>query len=64
MIPLKMVKKTEIKCPRCDIVYEVDDALKEIVTCLKCGCSYLQAIHDVNRPEFIRQAAYRCRGER
>jgi len=56
--------KAQIKCPGCGVIYEVDYIHRFPVICLKPGCNaeYMQPIHDISSPEFIRQAAYRCRG--
>lgn len=58
-------EKIKIQCPGCGVVYEVDYiAVYDFVICLNpnCGAEYSQRIHNVANPEFIRQAAYRCRG--
>jgi len=60
----KQEQKTRIKCPGCGFVYEVDKVLYKLIPCQEHGCGawYLQAVHNVNRPEWVRQALYRCRG--
>lgn len=63
-VAYKSFKKTKIKCPGCGVIYEINEPQQETVVCMDCGCSYLQAIHNIDRPEFIRQAVYRCRGEK
>lgn len=55
-------RKIKIKCPGCGVVYEVERMEGKPVNCQRCGAEYLQAIHNVDNPEFIRAAAYRCRG--
>jgi hypothetical protein len=57
-------KKIEIKCPECGVTYEVIEPDKKPVKCMDCGTEYLQPIHNTANPEFIRTAAYRCRGEK
>lgn len=55
--------KTQIKCPGCGVIYEVPRVWIECITiCVQCKAEYMQPIHDISNPEFIRQAAYRCRG--
>ena len=64
MSQLATLQKTKIKCPGCGVTYEVDKVIYSTVTCQDCGAEYLQFIHNVDRPEWIRQALYRCRGEK
>lgn len=52
----------KIKCPNCGVVYEVSPVEAKTVKCADCGAEYFQAIHNVENPEFVRAAAYRCRG--
>lgn len=59
----KETVKTKIKCPKCGVTYEVLKMEKTAVKCMDCKAEYLQPIHNVDNPEFIRQAAYRCKGE-
>lgn len=58
----KDCKKYTIKCPQCGVVYETKILEKTIVRCMDCGAEYLQPIHNTANSEFIRAAAYRCRG--
>jgi ribosomal protein S27E len=58
----QLPKKTKIKCPGCGVTYEVTKMETYTIRCMDCGAEYLQAIHNVDNPEFIRAAAYRCRG--
>jgi DNA-directed RNA polymerase subunit RPC12/RpoP len=55
-------EKIKIQCPGCGVVYEVDYIHRFPVNCLNCNAEYMQPIHDISNPEYIRQAAYRCRG--
>jgi DNA-directed RNA polymerase subunit RPC12/RpoP len=57
-------KEIEIKCPECGVIYEVLEPEKKPVKCMDCGTEYLQPIHNTANPEYIRAAAYRCRGEK
>lgn len=57
-------KKAKIKCPGCGVTYEVEKMETYAIRCMDCGAEYLQPIHNINNPEFIRAAAYRCGGER
>lgn len=60
----KETVNTKIKCPRCGVIYEVIKMESKTVKCMDCGAEYLQPIHNVDNPEFIRQAVYRCKGEK
>jgi uncharacterized paraquat-inducible protein A len=51
-----------IQCPQCGVMYEVEFYENNTTQCQDCGAEYLQRIHDVENKEYIRQAAYRCRG--
>lgn len=56
--------KTEIKCPGCGTTYDVVELEERSIKCMDCGAEYLQQIHNTANPEFIRAAAYRCKGEK
>jgi ribosomal protein S27E len=60
----KVKKEIEIKCPGCGVAYEVLELEKKPVKCMDCGAEYLQPIRNTANPEFIRAAAYRCKGEK
>lgn len=55
-----------VQCPECGQVYGVnkENLCRTSIACGNCGAKYVQAVHIVINPEFIRQAAYRCRGEK
>lgn len=61
-------KLIQVQCPNCQQVYNIlDKDLNEgMVDCWNYGCNarYLQHFHVMSTPKFIREALFRCRGDK